>query len=55
MKIISEACIDEAYEDVEAIWESHLAAAGIEEHESWSGGSQGFALIDFLPPENEQK
>lgn len=55
VKIISEAFIDEAYEDVEAIWKSLLAAAGIEEHESWSGGSLGFELIDSLPPENGQK
>jgi hypothetical protein len=49
VKIINQASIDETYADVEAIWKSLLAAAKIEEHEAWSGGSQGFELVYFLP------
>ena len=37
-----------AYEDVEAIWAQLLEAAGIKAHETWSGGSQGFSLIEVL-------
>lgn len=51
VKIITHAFIDEAYADVEEIWKNLLAAAKIEEHEALSGGSQGFELIDFLPPD----
>ncbi|HTG39694.1 hypothetical protein [Sphingomonas sp.] len=51
VKIINQTFVDEAYADVEAIWKSLLAAAKIEEHEAWSGGSQGFELIDCLPPD----
>lgn len=51
MKIIDQAFIEETYADVEAIWKSLLSAAKIEEHEAWSGGSQGIELIEFLPPD----
>jgi hypothetical protein len=51
VKIISPAFIDEAYADVEAIWKSLLVAAKIGEHETLSGGSQGFEVVDFLPPD----
>lgn len=50
MKIINQTFIDEAYEDVETIWKNLLAAAEIEEHEAWSGGPQGFELIEILSP-----
>lgn len=50
VKVINQTFIDEAYADVEAIWKSLLAAAKLEEHEAWSGGSQGIELIDVLPP-----
>lgn len=50
-KIINQAFVDEAYTDVEAIWRSLLAAAKIEEHETWSGGSQGIELIEILSPD----
>lgn len=46
VKIINQAFVNEAYADVEAIWKRLLAAAKIEEHEAWSGGSQGFEIIN---------
>lgn len=50
VKFISQAFVNEAYADVETIWKILLAAAKIEEHEAWSGGSQGIEFVDFLPP-----
>lgn len=39
---------DQAYVDVEAIWKKMLEGAGIEVHETWSGGPQGFSLLENL-------
>ena len=48
VKTISQDFINEAYDDVEAIWKALLKAANIDEHQAFSGGSQGIELIEVL-------
>ena len=49
-RLITPDFVMTAYQDVEAIWEEMLTAAGIVRHKTWSGGSQGFELIEFAHP-----
>jgi hypothetical protein len=46
-RLITPDFLSEAHADVEAIWIEMLAAANIETHETWSGGSQGFELLGY--------
>jgi hypothetical protein len=50
---ITQSFMNEAYDDVEAIWCELREAAKIPVHETWSGGSQGFELIAHMGRENK--
>jgi hypothetical protein len=43
--LLTQEFVNNAYEDVEAIWLSLLEAAGIKQHETWSGGPMGIEFI----------
>ncbi len=50
-RILTHDFINEAFEDIKAIWEEFLAEGKIEQHETWSGGSQGFEYIEHVTPD----
>ena len=39
--------VSEAYDDVEAIWQQLLEAAGIDRFATFSGGSSGITFMEF--------
>jgi hypothetical protein len=51
--MITQAFINIAYEDVEAIWHDMLKVAKIDVHETWSGGTQGFEYIEHVTSDDD--